>query len=133
MRKYLLLEFVAIAMLMMSVDCSTTDDYRCESNDLCSSTTDWKYYSCSNNTGHCEKVDPLAIDPLTLPDTTIGQSDYRLELTAGGGIAPYSWLLTRGDEAKLKWLTITPEGENKAILHNITDSNNVSLYPTETS
>src|SRR4030042_1467397 len=97
MRKYLVLEFMAMIILMILVGgCSSTgDDYRCESNDLCSSTTDWKYYSCSNDTGHCEKVDPLAIDPLILLDAEIGQSDYRVELTASGRISPYTFSMAK--------------------------------------
>lgn len=129
MRNYLLLGSVATITLIIS--CSTSGEYRCESNDLCSSTSEWQYYSCSNDTGHCEKVDPLAIDPYTLPDATIGQSDYTVELTGSGGIPPYAFTLARGDEEKLKWLTLTPEGENKAILHNSTDTNNVTLVPAD--
>ena len=131
MKKYFFIKSMTIIILMILGGCSTSDDYRCESNDLCSSTTEWKYYSCSNDTGHCEKVDPLLLDRSTLPDAEIGQSDYRVELSAAGGIAPYTFSLTREDEEKLKWLTLTPEGENKAILHNSTDTNSVSLVSTD--
>ncbi len=131
MKWYLFLGSMAIMMGMGSAGCSTNDEYRCESNDQCSSTSEWQYYSCSNDTGHCEKVDPLAIDPPILPDATIGQSDYKVELIASGGISPYTWFLARGDEDKLKWLTITPEGNDKAVLHNAIDATNGLLYPIE--
>jgi hypothetical protein len=134
MNRYLLFDSIAFIILMISGGCSISDEYCCKNNDYCGETSEWKVYSCSNEKcGQCVKVDPLEIDPLILPDASIGQSDYSVTLTAKGGLLPYTWILGREDEVKLKWLTLTPGGENTAILHNSTDTNSVTLYPTEIS
>jgi hypothetical protein len=133
MNKCNLFSTIAITMLLILGGCSTSNDYCCDDNDLCL-TTNGKNTSCSPGAcGQCIPVEPLQIDIQILPDAKIGQRDYSVKLTASGGISPYTWSLTRRDEEKLKWLTITQEGDNAATIHNVIDANNEPLFPTELS
>jgi hypothetical protein len=133
MKKCSLFSTMAIAILLTLGSCSTNDNYCCKNNDLCL-VTNGKGTSCSPDAcGQCIAVDPLQIDPQSLTNATVGQRDYSIELTASGGISPYTWSLSKGDEEKLKWLIITQRGDNNALLKNGADTNNAPLYPTEPS
>lgn len=131
MRKCILFGYVLVAFTV-SNGCVSNGDYCCTSNDQCYPTPEGQH-SCSNDKcWKCVLVQPLTITPITLPDATIGQSNYSVELATSGGIPPYTWQLTRGDETKLSWLTVTPEGDTKALLQNLTVSD-VPIPPNEAS
>jgi hypothetical protein len=133
MRKLFLLDCIIIAIVVFAGGCAPDGDYCCSSNDQCLSVNS-KATSCTVEAcGKCVVAAPLQIDLQTLPDATVGQKDYSVDLTASGGIPPYTWSLSKGDEEKLKWLIITQEGDSKATLHNGTNANNSPLYPTEPS
>jgi hypothetical protein len=132
LKGYILFGCIIVALANLC-GCSMDSNYCCKSNDQCLPTAEGSH-SCSNDTcGKCIQVEPLMITPSTLPDATVGQSDYSVELTVTGGYPPYTWGdLTKGDG--LEWLTLVRDDNDnsKAWLKNAV-SNGQTLVPSQTS
>lgn len=94
-----------LTVILTIISCSSDDPYCCTSNDQCVPVHN-KPSSCTTAAcGQCTLVDPLTINSAAWPSAIVGGT-YEVPLAASGGIPPYTWEVTRGDETTLDWLTI---------------------------
>lgn len=134
MIKNILVNSIMAMALTMIAGCATNDNYCCTSNDQCvpvhGKSTECTMDAC----GKCKEVDqPVKVDAVSWQDATVGEY-YKVELTASGGIPPYSWSLAKlnDNENKLGWLVLIEDDSDntKAWLQNDT-SNGTTQYPSK--